>query len=232
MLLPDISEIPEVQRLADERRLLGLYMTGHPLERFLDSLKAFRTHCVAGLDQVQERADVVLGGLIAGIEVRNVRRSRSGLTRMARITFEDESGSIAGVLWPEEFAKNEVLVKQDTIVHLCGTIDRRRDPAELTVRRIIPLERSRRELSTGVLVQLSSSRCLAPLVVVLDRATQDRSGDLDLFLRLGASVLKASAFWKLPYDDRLFWDLEGIVGAGHVFLVGNNGHVPWQLPFD
>jgi DNA polymerase III subunit alpha len=232
MVLPDIPEIPEVQRLADERRLLGLYMTGHPLERFLDSLKAFRTHCVAGLDQVHERADVVLGGLIAGGEVRKVRRSRSGLTRMARITFEDETGSIQGVLWPEEYAKNEVLVKQDTIVHLCGTIDRRRDPAELTVRRIIPLERSRRELSLGVLVRLTSARHLLSLVEILSRVTRQQAGDLDLFLRLGGSVMKAGAVWKLPYDDRLFWNLEGIVGADHVFLVGDNGHVPWRLPFD
>jgi DNA polymerase III subunit alpha len=232
MVLPDIPEILEVQRLADERRLLGLYMTGHPLERFLDSLKAFRTHCVAGLDQVHERADVVLGGLIAGGEVRKIRRSRSGLTRMARITFEDETGSIVCVLWPEEYAKNEVLVKQDTIVHLCGTLDRRRDPAELTVRRIIPLERSRRELSLGVIVRLTSVSNFMPLVEILSRVTRDQAGDLDLFLRLGASVLKASAFWKLPYSDRLFWELEGITGSGQVSLVGNSGHVPWRLPFD
>ena len=45
--------------------------------------------------------------MIAGVQVRNVQKSRSGLTRMAKLTFEDLTGSIPAMLWPEEFAKIE-----------------------------------------------------------------------------------------------------------------------------
>ena len=82
--------------------------------------------------------------MITGVQVRNVQKSRSGLTRMAKLTFEDLTGSVPAMLWPEEFAKIEALVKDDAIGFVRGTLDRRRDPAELIVTRIIPIERGRR----------------------------------------------------------------------------------------
>ena len=56
---------------------------------------------------VPEKAEVILGGMIASVQVRNVQKSRSGLTRMAKLTFEDLTGSTPAMLWPEEFAKIE-----------------------------------------------------------------------------------------------------------------------------
>ena len=58
------------------------------------------------------------------------------------------------MLWPEEFAKMADLVKNDLIVFVKGTLDRRRDPAELIVSRIIPLEQGPAELTRGVIVRL------------------------------------------------------------------------------
>ena len=54
-----------------------------------------------------------------------MQKSRSGLTRMAKLTFEDLTGSVPAMLWPEEFAKNEALVKDDSIVFVRGTLSRR-----------------------------------------------------------------------------------------------------------
>ena len=58
------------------------------------------------------------------------------------------------MLWPEEFAKLGDLVKNDLIGFVKGTLDRRRDPAELIISKIIPLERGPAELSRGVVVTL------------------------------------------------------------------------------
>ena len=96
----------------------------------------------------------MLGGMISGVQVKNVQKSRSGLTRMAKLTFEDLTGTVPAMLWPEEFAKHEDLVKNDLIGFVKGTLDRRRDPAELIITKIIPLERGPAELSRGVVVRL------------------------------------------------------------------------------
>ena len=93
--------------------MLGFYMSSHPLTRHAGLSQALATHRVADLAGVPEKSEVVLGGMITGVQIKNVQKSRSGLTRMAKLTFEDLTGSVPAMLWPEEFAKIEDLVKND-----------------------------------------------------------------------------------------------------------------------
>ena len=140
MSLPDVPELSDAEKLALEKKALGFYMSSHPLARHAGELQALASHRVADLHGVPEKTEVVLGGMISGITLRNVQKSRSGLTRMAKLTFEDLSGSTPAMLWPEEFAKMETQLKNDQIVFVRGTLNRSRDPAELVISRIIPLE--------------------------------------------------------------------------------------------
>jgi DNA polymerase III subunit alpha len=227
--LPDVPELPDAERLAEEKKALGFYMTSHPLTRHAGMLQAFRTHQVADLADVPEKAEVTLGGMIAAVQVRNVQKSRSGLTRMAKLTFEDLSGSVPAMLWPEEFAKNEALVKADTIAFVRGALDRRRDPAELVISRIIPLERAPAELSRGVVVRLHKGVHQDEDLERLHRLVRIRPGNLDLYLelvglgRVARAVFKAGTALKIRHDERLVPDLEGAVGAGNVRLLGQGG---------
>ncbi len=61
-----------------------------------DLLRALSTHHAADLPSVAEKTEVILGGMITNVKERNVQKSRSGLTRMAKLTFEDLSGTAAG----------------------------------------------------------------------------------------------------------------------------------------
>src|SRR5258708_3436923 len=62
--LTDVTPWTEIQQLAFEKESLGLYMSGHPLERFTEELKAFGAHPVAGLSS--SLADVWVGGIVSG----------------------------------------------------------------------------------------------------------------------------------------------------------------------
>ena len=134
--------------------------------------------------RVPEKTEVVLGGMITNITGRNVQKSRSGLTRMAKLTFEDLSGSTPAMLWPEEFAKMADPVKNDQIVFVKGTLDRRRDPAELIISRIIPLEQGPAELTRGVVVRLHKGVHQTEHLERLLRAVRVRPGNLDLYLEI------------------------------------------------
>ncbi len=118
--LPDVPEMPDAELLAGEKKALGIYMSSHPLARHADLLQAFRSHQVSDLDDVPEKVEVTLGGMITGVQARNVSKSRSGLTRMAKFTFEDLTGSVPAMAWPEDFAKNEEQIKDDVICFVKG----------------------------------------------------------------------------------------------------------------
>jgi DNA polymerase-3 subunit alpha len=230
MYLPDVAEMSDAELLAEEKKALGFYMSSHPLARHAELLQALASHKVADLANLPEKTEVILGGIIANVQARNVQKSRSGLTRMAKLTFEDLSGTTPAMLWPEEFAKMGDLVKNDVIGWIKGTLDRRRDPAELVVSRIIPLDQGPSELTRGVIVRLHKGIHQTENLERLLRAVRIRPGNLDLYLEIVGienvrrAVYKAGASLRVRYDERLIPELEGSVGGpGQVRLLGHRG---------
>ena len=227
--LPDIPEMPDTVRLAEEKKALGFYMTSHPLARHSAILQALATHRVESLAEVAEKSEIVLGGMIVGLQVKSVSKSRSGLTRMGKLTFEDLTGSVPAMLWPEEFAKNEPLLKNDTIVFVRGTLDRRRDPAELIISKVIPFERGAAELSKGVIVRLHNGSTQPDDLERLLRTVRNYPGNLDLYLEVFGlanvrrAIYKAGATLKVRHDDTMLTDLERSLGIENVRLLGPRG---------
>jgi DNA polymerase-3 subunit alpha len=226
--LPELPELSEIEKLTGEKKALGFYMSSHPLTRHAGLLQALATHRVADLASVPEKTEIVLGGMITSVQLRNVQKSRSGLTRMAKLSLEDLSGTIPAVLWPEEFAKMTDLVKNDQIGFIKGNLDRKRDPPELIISRIIPLELGPSELARGVVIRLKKGLHGPDHLERLLRLVRIRPGNLDLYFeivgleRIRRAIFK-SASLRVRYDERLITDLEAVVGEGHVRLRGQRG---------
>jgi DNA polymerase-3 subunit alpha len=184
---------------------------------------------VADLPKVAEKTEVILGGMITNIKERNVQKSRSGLTRMAKLTFEDLSGATPAMLWPEEFAKMAEFVKDDRIVFVKGTLDHRRDPAELVISRIIPFEQGPSELARGVIVRLHKGIHQSEHLERLLRLVRVRPGNLDLYLEIVGldtvrrAIYRAGPSLSIRYEEALIANLEAVVGPGNVRLRGLRG---------
>ncbi len=192
-------------------------------------LKTLATYGAVDLAGLPDKTEVILGGMITSVQVRNVQKSRSGLTRMAKLTFEDLTGSTPAMLWPEEFAKLGELVKNDQIGFVKGTLDRRREPAELIITKIMPIETAAAELARGVVVRLHKGIHQAADLERLLRFVRVRPGHLDLFLEIVGiehvrrAVYKAGASLRIGYNERLTSEMEDVVGSGNVRLLGQKG---------
>jgi DNA polymerase-3 subunit alpha len=227
--LPDIPELSDAERLAGEKKALGFYMSSHPLSKHEPTLAAFRSHVAADLGNVADRAEITLAGIITAIQPRTVQKSRSGLTRMAKLQIEDLTGSVPAMLWPEDFAKNQELVKEDAIVFAIGSLDRRRDPAEFIISRIIPIERAPRELAKGVIVTLHKGLTEDDQLDRLARLVRQRSGGTEMFIEIRGvagvrrAVYRAGSAFRVHVDEHLVPSLEAAVGTGNVRLMGASG---------
>jgi DNA polymerase-3 subunit alpha len=227
--LPDVPELADAELLGGEKKALGFYMSSHPLTRHAPLLQTLATHKVTELASLPDKTEIILGGMISGVQLKNVQKSRSGLTRMAKLTFEDLSGSTPAMLWPEEFAKLGDLVRNDLIGFVKGTLDKRRDPPELIISKIMPIESASSELARGVVVRLHKGSHQEEDLERLLRCVRVRPGHLDLYLELigiehvRRAVYKAGASLRIRYDDRLTADLENVVGTGNVRLLGPRG---------
>ena len=227
--LPDIPELPDVQRLAEEKKALGFYMTSHPLTRHAPVLQALASHEVADLSAMSDKAEVTLGGMITGLQVKNVQKSRDGGTRMLKMTFEDLSGTTPAMLWPSDYSKFESILKEDFIGFFKGTVSRRNDPPEVVITRVIPLDRGPTELSKGVIVRLHKVSTQPVDLDRLLRTVRAYPGNLDLYLeilglaKVRRAIYKAGANLKIRHDERMLADLETAFGADNVRLLGHRG---------
>lgn len=227
LVLPDIPELTE--KLAEEKKILGFYMSSHPLTKHEGIMKALASHQIDNLSGVPEKSEIVLGGLIASMQVKNVSKSRSGLTRMGKLTFEDLTGNIPSMLWPEDFAKNEELVKPDAIGFARGTLDRRRDPAEFIISEFIPLEQGPSRLAAGMVLTLRWKSLSAPTIDRINRMLANRSGTLDVYLELlefadlNRVIFRVGPNHRVRFDTQLVGDLEAILGPGSIRFIGKTG---------
>ncbi len=119
-----LPEWDELHRLTQEKETLGLYLTGHPINRYLDELKVFTSCRIADLNldsatQGRRGAEkqVVIAGLVIEIRVRNGRRGK-----MAFVTLDDRSGRIEVSLFGEEYEKYAELLARDRILVVDGAL--------------------------------------------------------------------------------------------------------------
>jgi DNA polymerase-3 subunit alpha len=227
--LPDVPELADADLLGGEKKALGFYMSSHPLTRHAALLQTLATHRASELAGLPDKTEVILGGMIANVQIRNVQKSRSGLTRMAKLTFEDLTGSTPAMLWPEEYAKLGDLVKNDLIGFVKGTLDRRREPAELIVSKIMPIETAAAELARGVVVRLHKGVHQEADLERLLRFVRVRPGHLDLYLEIlgiehvRRAIYKAGASLRIRFNEQLTAEMEDVVGIGNVRLLGQRG---------
>src|SRR4029079_5801907 len=97
--LPEAAPWTEAQQLAFEKEALGLYMSGHPLERFSEELKIFGAQRIA--DLTQSLADVWVGGIVSGLRPLKTKKG----DRMAVFMLDDIAGGVEVVVFPETFGK-------------------------------------------------------------------------------------------------------------------------------
>ena len=117
------------EKLAWEKELLGIYISGHPLDVHKQKIKEMRQN-IKGLTQ-NPRAGFPVRVICMVDEVRQILTKKGD--KMAFVRFVDLSGSLEGVLFPEPFTKHKELLVPGTCIHLKGSISRRNDETSVIV---------------------------------------------------------------------------------------------------
>jgi DNA polymerase-3 subunit alpha len=116
--LPDVPPWTEAQQLACEKEALGLYMSGHPLERFAADLKVFGARRIGEL--TTSEADIWVGGIVSGLRPLKTKKG----DRMAVFMLDDIAGNLEVVVFPETFARHGSLVEPDAMLLVRGKLEK------------------------------------------------------------------------------------------------------------
>ncbi len=124
--LPEVAPAGQAQRLAWEKELLGLYISGHPLDRFKDKLSNFyATRHGLTLGQLRGQQSfgttIVAAGMIQ--EIRTI--VTQGGDMMAFVKLEDFEGKMEAVVFPKPFAAHKDVLLPEACVALKGRLSNR-----------------------------------------------------------------------------------------------------------
>jgi DNA polymerase III subunit alpha len=118
--LIDIEPFDGMEKLALEKEMLGLYISGHPLEPFRGILEnQFALTSCAELIETGDNHHVKLGGIIVAVRHFYTKKKK----QMAFVKLEDLTGSVEIVVFPDLFEKCSSLIREDNLVIVEGRTD-------------------------------------------------------------------------------------------------------------
>ena len=210
----------ERERLKGEKSTLGLYVSGHPIDEYLDELRQFTKDRIADL-----RADKntqSLAGLVVSHRIMKTRRGDD----MAVLVLDDRSGRIETTLFSEELTRFRDQLMDDIIVVCEGTVsfDERDGTLKMRANAIASLADARRDRARGLVMQLDSSDFNGEFS---DRLKQLLAGDVGdgcplviEYTGCGASGRVAlGEHWRVDPNDDCLTRLKQQFGASRVSVI-------------
>jgi DNA polymerase-3 subunit alpha len=240
--LPSVPDWTEIEQLNYEKESLGLFWSGHPIDRYAADLRDYGARTTADLlpKKDAEEADapaavipppatsgrqgrggdeISIGGIVSGLRPLKTRKG----DRMCVFMLDDASGSIEVVVFPEAFKQHGHLADTGQMVIVKGKFEKDDESARILASEIAPIDMVRERLATSVAIRLTTPPH--------NRATFERLWDLlaqhkgdrkvafviheqDRHIRVTADVNGI----RVRPSERLVAEVEKICGTGSVSL--------------
>jgi DNA polymerase-3 subunit alpha len=131
--MPKVDEYEKETLLAYEKEVLGIYLSGHPLERYQSILERtisartidFQPDEETGMPKVTDNQKVIVGGMITERTVKYTRNNQA----MAFLTLEDLVGTVEIVVFPRDYEKYQSMLIEDARVLIQGRVSAEDDKA-------------------------------------------------------------------------------------------------------
>ncbi len=149
--MPDVDEYSNEHLLAFEKEVLGIYISGHPLEEYEEvigkNVTAYSNDFMIDEEstnpKVRDGENHLIGGMITEISIKSTRNNQT----MAFLTIEDMLGAVEIIVFPRDYEKNKDLIEDDAKVFIKGRASLEEEKnAKLICQEIIPFENLPKEL--------------------------------------------------------------------------------------
>jgi DNA polymerase-3 subunit alpha len=221
---PDVDEWMPKQKLSFEKEALGFYISGHPLDRYLQDLQRFRATRVDELEAKEERAEVSVGGVVCDYRDRPLK---SGNGRMAFFSLEDPTGQVEVICFSRPFAEYEAVLKSDEPLLVTGQVvaegEGEARQKKLHMKEAKPLAQLRSEKTRQVVITVPADALDGAKLAAVKEALGRSPGGAQVVLQLvvpmrsRTEVVLPKAL-SVQAGDELMVALERLCGAGSVRL--------------
>ena len=213
--VPD-EEWDDKHKLALEREMLGLYVSGHPLNGVAHLLATqVDTAIPAILDgDVANETMVKVGGILASV---NRRVNKNGMP-WASAQLEDLTGGIEVMFFPHTYSAFGAEVIDDTVVLVTAKVAIRDDRISLIANDLVVPDFSNAQVNRPLAVSLPTRQCTIDKVSALKQVLAQHPGTSQVHLRLVSgdriTTLELDASLRVTLSPALMGDLKALLGPG------------------
>ena len=183
--MPQVAEYPKETILTFEKEVLGIYLSGHPLERYRNMMEKmisaktsdFQPDDETGIPEVYDNQKVIVGGMITDKTIKYTKNNKV----MAFLTVEDLVGTVEVVVFPRDYEKCQMFLNEDARLFIQGRVSAEDDKAsKLILEKVRLFDDMPRELwlqfesreeyakaETGLVDDLMESRGNSTVVIYL-----------------------------------------------------------------
>ena len=227
IIMPDVPEYSKKEMLLFEKEVLGVYISGHPMEGIMDKWEKYATAKASdfvvdnetGKAEVRDGESVILGGIITAKTKKNTKNGQT----MAFLTFEDVTGSIELIAFPRDYEYNRMVLEEDKIVFVRGRVSVGDDPVgKLIIERVLDVDMWPKELW----VRFAD---MAEFSYQSGRLLQMVGGKgVTAYIEKERQKQKAPAAIKADFTEDEIYRLEAAFGSDNVRLVDKPLSEVWK----
>ncbi len=234
--LPVVEEWSDKEKLRAEKDAIGIFLTGHPLDKFQRDLQRLANATTGELANRPNQEKVVVGGVIHTVKLKNSKKG----DRYATFALEDKEGVVEVIAWPEAFRKHELVIQGDDPVLITGTLDRQeargggadddgesgeapKERCQIIADEIRPLAEVRERSVRQVHLQVSAERLTQDQLVLLRDALAQHRGSCPAYLHVlipgrSEAVIELPENLRVVPSEAMLDAVERIFGSGVAML--------------
>jgi len=179
--LPEVEEWSEAQRLAGEKEVMGFYITGHPLEKYLAQLGRLAHEDTSSLEELEQGSAVTLVGILTGLRVRPSRKG----DLWASGVLEDMRGSAELLIFPQALQQFRNVLKPDAALLVKGRVRQEENARpKVVVSEAVPLDAVVKGSPAELIVHVDLDHAFKDLVDRLENLFANYPGDNPVVFQL------------------------------------------------
>ncbi|MBD3670364.1 MAG: DNA polymerase III subunit alpha [Gammaproteobacteria bacterium] len=213
------AEWDEESRLIAEKETLGLYLTGHPIDRYIDELDRFTTSRLNELNPSRNQT-VTVAGLVVAMRTMNTRRGG----KMAFVTLDDRSARLELAVFSEEYEHYRDQLAKDRLVVVEGEVNMNDDGSfRMRTQTVYDMEQARNRFARALVIRVDHNKAGNGFVPELSRTLEPyKEGDcrvvLDYENDSASSRILLGDAWRISPNETLLNKLRNLAGEDHVQL--------------
>ena len=218
--MPDVEDYKKEEKLAFEKQVLGVYVSGHPLEDYVDLIRKqadatsmdFQLDEETGLPKVTDQGLYTLGGMVSNVTLKVTRNNQN----MAFLTLEDIYGSVEVVVFARDFEKNRSILTPDAKLFITGRASVSDDEAKLLFSKAVSFDDIPRDVWLQFETKEAYDRLQSELYQIVDRHAG--SSFIKIYIREGKLRKNLPPQFAIASGGEALEELKALLGAENVVV--------------